>query len=58
MFKKIIFIIGGLENGVLNGCLIAEEYAYGCSGIGTALGTTNLGVSFITQKNTLFFSVL
>lgn len=43
---------GGLENGVFNGCLMAEEYAYGCSGIGTALGTTNLGqISLLIAGN-------
>ncbi|XP_032666888.1 probable medium-chain specific acyl-CoA dehydrogenase, mitochondrial isoform X2 [Odontomachus brunneus] len=34
---------GGLENGVFNGCLLVEEFGYGCTGIGTAIATTNLG---------------
>lgn len=32
----------GLNN--LEGCLIAEELSYGCSGIGTALEANGLGV--------------
>lgn len=35
----------GLSN--FDGCLIAEELAYGCSGIGTALEANGLGVNFI-----------
>jgi len=31
--------------GVFEGCLIAEEMAYGCSGIQTAIESTSLGVS-------------
>ena len=31
--------------GVFEGCLIAEEFAYGCSGMATAIYTTSLGVS-------------
>jgi len=31
--------------GVFEGCLIAEEFSYGCSGIGTAVESTSLGVS-------------
>jgi hypothetical protein len=31
--------------GVFDGCLIAEELSYGCSGIGTAVESTSLGVS-------------
>jgi len=31
--------------GVFEGCLIAEEMAYGCSGIQTAVESTSLGVS-------------
>lgn len=34
-----------METGVFEGCLIAEELAYGCSGIGTAIEGTGLGVS-------------
>jgi acyl-CoA dehydrogenase len=31
--------------GVFEGCLIAEELAYGCSGIKTVLEGSGLGVS-------------
>lgn len=35
--------LGGMGNGVFNGCLIAEELAYGCTGIATILEGTGLG---------------
>ncbi|XP_015598254.1 probable medium-chain specific acyl-CoA dehydrogenase, mitochondrial [Cephus cinctus] len=35
--------IGGLECSVFDGCLVGEELAYGCTGIATAIGGTNLG---------------
>lgn len=34
-----------MEMGVFDGCLIAEELAYGCTGIMTALEASGLGVS-------------
>ena len=34
-----------METGVFEGCLIAEELAYGCSGVETAIESTSLGVS-------------
>lgn len=34
---------GGMEMGVIEGCLIAEEFAYGCSGIKTAIEGSGLG---------------
>jgi len=34
---------GGLGLSVFDGCLIAEEISYGCSGIGTALEANGLG---------------
>lgn len=35
---------GGVGNlGVFEECLIGEEFSFGCSGIGTAVGGTNLG---------------
>ncbi|EFN79756.1 Probable medium-chain specific acyl-CoA dehydrogenase, mitochondrial, partial [Harpegnathos saltator] len=34
---------GGIENGVFDGCLLVEELGYGCTGITTAIATTNLG---------------
>ncbi|CAF4746604.1 unnamed protein product [Pieris macdunnoughi] len=37
---------GGVGNlGVFEECLIGEEFSFGCTGIGTAVGGTNLGVS-------------
>lgn len=36
---------GGLGLGCTEGCMINEEVAYGCSGIGTALEANSLGVS-------------
>lgn len=35
--------VGGAGLGVLETCIVAEELAYGCSGIGTALGANVLG---------------
>ncbi|XP_045403683.1 medium-chain specific acyl-CoA dehydrogenase, mitochondrial isoform X2 [Lemur catta] len=34
---------GGLGLGTLDGCLIAEELAYGCTGVQTAIETNSLG---------------
>ncbi|CAH1119573.1 unnamed protein product [Phaedon cochleariae] len=34
---------GGMEFGVFDGCIVAEEIAYGCSGIMTALEASGLG---------------
>ncbi|CAH1391785.1 unnamed protein product [Nezara viridula] len=34
---------GGMAMGVFDGCLVAEELAYGCTGIATALEATGLG---------------
>lgn len=31
--------------GVFEECLVGEEFGYGCTGIATAIGGTNLGVS-------------
>lgn len=37
---------------VFDGCLIAEEISYGCSGVMTALEASGLGVSiYILQNN-------
>lgn len=38
---------GGLELDVLTGCIIAEELAYGCTGVKTALEGSGLGVSTV-----------
>ncbi|KAI5631859.1 hypothetical protein NE865_15418 [Phthorimaea operculella] len=37
--------IGGMDLGVFEECLVAEEVAYGCTGIKTALEASGLGVS-------------
>lgn len=44
---------GGMDNSVFDGCLIAEELAYGCTGIMTALEASGLGVRmyFINKWN-------
>jgi len=36
---------GGLGLGVFDGCLMAEELAWGCTGIMTAMEGSGLGVS-------------
>lgn len=42
--------------GVVEECIVGEEMAFGCSGITTAVGGTNLGVSFlIIQPNYPWF---
>lgn len=40
----IKLISGGLGLGVLEGCLVTEEYGFGCSGIMAALMITDVGV--------------
>lgn len=35
---------GGMELNVFDGCLIAEEFAYGCTGVKTAIEASGLGV--------------
>lgn len=42
-----------MEANIFDGCLVTEELAYGCTGIVTAIETTSLGVSFIT--NSIYF---
>lgn len=44
--------IGGLGLDVFTTCLIAEELAYGCTGIMTALEASSLGVSITTTYKT------
>lgn len=41
--------IGGLDLSILTGCVIAEELAYGCSGVKTAMEGSGLGVSIIER---------
>lgn len=35
--------IGGMELSIFDGCLIAEEFAYGCTGVKTAIEASGLG---------------
>lgn len=37
-------ILGGMGLSNFEGCLIAEELSYGCTGIGTAIEANGLGV--------------
>lgn len=41
--------VGGMALDVLTGCIIAEELAYGCTGVKTALEGSGLGVSKCTK---------
>jgi acyl-CoA dehydrogenase len=43
---------GGLGLGVLEGCLLAEEAAWGCTGIGTAMEANNLAEAPIIVAGT------
>lgn len=45
----------GLSN--FEGCLIAEELSYGCSGIGTAIEANGLGVIAVFFTNCYFKSL-
>lgn len=53
---------GGLDMDVLTGCVIAEELAYGCTGVKTALEGSGLGVSdikfvlFVVKYLDVYFS--
>jgi hypothetical protein len=46
-------VVGGLELSCFDECLIAEEIAYGCTAIATAMGASNLGVSRIVTYSIL-----
>ena len=47
-FNLILFIMsGGMGLSNFEGCLIAEELSYGCTGIGTAIEANGLGVFLI-----------
>lgn len=45
----VVTVVGGMGMGVLDGCLVAEELAYGCTGIMTALEASGLGVSYVNH---------
>ena len=38
---------GGAGLGVLDGCVVTEELAYGCTGIQTAIEANSLAVSLV-----------
>ena len=42
---------GGAGLGVLDGCVVTEELAYGCTGIQTAIEANSLAVSHILILN-------
>lgn len=48
---------GGLGLGVFDGCLIAEELAYGCTGIMTAMEGSGLGVSLNPYLYCIIFNI-
>lgn len=43
--ENMQIFVGGMNFGVFDGCLIFEELARGCSGIGATMGVTNVAVS-------------
>ena len=42
--------LGGLDLEILTGCVIAEEFAYGCTGVKTAMEASGLGVCESNNK--------
>lgn len=44
--------------GVFEGCLVAEELAYGCTGIMTAMEASGLGVSGLTCLSMFLYNVV
>ena len=51
MSLKLCYLLGGMGLGIFDGCLCAEEFAYGCSGVKTAMEASTLGVC--VQINTV-----
>lgn len=45
IYKICVLIVGGMGADCVTGCVIAEELAYGCSGVYTAMEASGLGVS-------------
>lgn len=43
-----MYSAGGAGLGVLDGCVVTEELAYGCTGIQTAIEANSLAVSLIS----------
>lgn len=50
--KEIPEYLGGMSLGCFGGCLVAEEFAYGCTGISTALEGTGLGQAPVIMAGT------
>ncbi|XP_054010207.1 medium-chain specific acyl-CoA dehydrogenase, mitochondrial-like [Hylaeus anthracinus] len=50
--KHIPQYCGGMECGTFDGCLVAEEFAYGCTGISTVLEGTGLGQAPVIEAGT------
>ena len=46
---------GGAGLGVLDGCVVTEELAYGCTGIQTAIEANSLAVSLILTTTTTIY---
>lgn len=42
---------GGIDMDILTGCVVAEELAYGCTGVKTAMEGSGLGVSIANVYN-------
>lgn len=42
-----------MEVGSFDGCIVSEEFAYGCTGISTALEGSGLGVRLIFNSAVL-----
>lgn len=45
---------GGLGLSTFDGCLVSEEFAFGCTGCTLAINGTELGVSYISFKQINF----
>lgn len=50
--KHIPQYCGGMEISTFDGCLVGEEFAYGCTGIATALEGTGLGQAPVIKFGT------
>lgn len=46
--------IGGMGGGVIDGCLVGEEIAYACTGIGSAIGINGIAVCTILIYVTVY----
>lgn len=50
--KSIPQHCGGMEVGSFDGCIVSEEFAYGCTGISTALEGSGLGQAPVIEAGT------